>query len=100
MCPTIPALLEVAPSFILVIPGFLPLFLFAQSHVTGPSTRSKRAPIICIFVSLLGPLAVISGGLAITVLVVEERHRHLLWIAQVVVQSFLELACKSVSKRH
>ncbi|KIJ39866.1 hypothetical protein M422DRAFT_257183 [Sphaerobolus stellatus SS14] len=91
MCVSLSILLEVTPPFILLIPGFLPLFFFAQTRVTGPLTRSKRAPVICIFVSLLGPLAAISAGLALSVLVIEQ-YQHYFRIAQIITQSFVELA--------
>ncbi|KAF8520352.1 hypothetical protein BU17DRAFT_88940 [Hysterangium stoloniferum] len=82
--------LEATPSVFLLIPGFLPLFFFIQSRLIIPSAPPKRAPVICIFVSLLGPLATISAALAIVIPAI-DRYKVSLNIAQVILQGFIEL---------
>ncbi|KAF8588657.1 hypothetical protein K439DRAFT_578180 [Ramaria rubella] len=82
-------LLEAAPCFLLLMPGFLPLLFFAQSRIVDSASPAKPAPAICIFVSFLGPLAALSASLGLAVIASKDQNRPL-QVAQNIIQSFVE----------
>jgi hypothetical protein len=89
------SLLEAAPPFLLLIPGILPLLFLAHSRLVGSTSLAKPAPVICIFVSFLGPLAAVAAALGLAVLAFSQ-HSQSIQVAQIIMQSFVEFGCASV----
>ena len=86
------SLLEAASSFLLLVPGFLPLLFFAQSRLVGSTLLAKPAPVVCTFVFSLGPLAAVAAALGLTALAFNPQCESLR-VAQTIVQSLVELGC-------
>lgn len=87
------SLLEAASPFLLLVPGILPLLFLVHSRLVGCSL-AKPAPVVCIFVSFLGPLAAVAAALGLAVLAFRQ-HSQSIQIAQTIMQSLVEFGCKS-----